>query len=271
MKNLFVPIDFSDNSARALAYAMHLAQDFDSRLIVHHVIMDPPALKDEEDVKSDYRHRIMEFSEGIMKASGIEKLDISASVSISPDIESIAKLEQMVFVDLVIMGTQGASGLKELFLGSNTVKVIDQIKKPVLTIPLSAVYKRPEYIMLCSDYDATKSDDVFHLVKSMAMHYDSEVRISHVKTDEKPHREDHVLESKKEGHYFDPEVRYSYKLIRRSSVVEGINYYIDLKGDNDMVVVLSRDHNLLEKMFSTSHTHKMAYHSTLPLLVLKDV
>jgi len=212
----------------------------------------------------------MDFAEGIQKANEISKLDISPSVSINPDIESISKLEQMVFIDLIIMGTQGASGFKEMFLGSNTVRVLDHIKKPVLIIPLSAVYKRPEYIMLCSDYHENRDDEAFHLVKSLAEYYDAEVRISHVKTDEKAPREDHMLESKKEGHYFDPEVRYSYKLIRRSDVVEGINYYIDLKGDNDMVAVLSREHGLLERMFKTSHTHKLAYHTSLPLLVLKD-
>jgi nucleotide-binding universal stress UspA family protein len=124
--------------------------------------------------------------------------------------------------------------------------------------------------MLCSDYDTKTSDNAFYLVKRMAEHYDAEVRISHVKTDEKPPRQDHVLESKREGHYFEPEVRYSYKLIRRSDVVDGINYYIDLKGDNDMLVVLSREHGLLERMFKPSHTHKLAYHTSLPLLILKD-
>jgi len=270
MKNILVPIDFSENSARALAYAMHLANDFNSRLIVHHVIMDTSSEREVDEIKSEYRHRVMEFAEGIMKMSELSGLDLSASVNLDPDIESIAHLEQMVFIDLVIMGTKGASGLKEIFLGSNTVKVIDLIKKPVLIIPLSAIYKKPEYIMLCSDYDFVKDDDVFFLVKRIAEHYDAEVRISHVKTDDKAPREDHVIESKREGHYFDPEVRYSYKLIRRSDVVEGINYYIELKGDNDMVAVLSRDHGYIERLFKASNTHKLAYHSSLPLLVLKD-
>ncbi len=85
-----------------------------------------------------------------------------------------------------------------------------------------------------------------------------------------PPKEDHIHESRKEGAYFGDDVKHSFELIRRSDVVDGIEFYMNSKGDNDLVAILSRDHSMFHRIFKISHTHKFANHSHLPLLVLKD-
>ena len=53
-------------------------------------------------------------------------------------------------------------------------------------------------------------------------------------------------------------------------ILDGIRFYIDMKGDNDLVVMINRRHSFIDSLFRVNHTHKMAYHTTLPLLVLPE-
>jgi len=65
-------------------------------------------------------------------------------------------------------------------------------------------------------------------------------------------------------------VEVTYKRIKGKTVLEGIRYYLALKDDNDLVVMINRKHGFIDSLFRVNHTHKMAYHTTLPLLVLPE-
>ena len=58
-------------------------------------------------------------------------------------------------MDLIVMGTKGASGLKEVLFGSNTVHVIKNAKCPVLAVPSEFVFESPREILFPSDYEVS--------------------------------------------------------------------------------------------------------------------
>ncbi len=270
MKNILVPIDFSENSATALVYAFHLAEHMEARLELHHVILSSKSNGEANELKKEARERLDAFAKGLIHQHSIVGADYFVSAHISPKFDTIAELDAMKFTDLVVMGTKGASGLKEIFFGSNAIHLIENSSRPVLVIPEYCEYRNIDKILLCSDFDPVEDDEVFFPVKKLALDLDAEVRIAHIKTDDGPPDDQHILESRRELHYFGKEVKHSLKVIRHNSILEGINSYIDNKGDNDLVVLLNREHSTFHTMFNSTLTRKFAFHPRLPLMVLKN-
>src|SRR5690606_3047832 len=56
-------------------------------------------------------------------------------------------------IDFVVMGTQGATGAKEILFGSNTVQVMGNVKVPVLAIPADFAFELPRHLLFPTDFE----------------------------------------------------------------------------------------------------------------------
>ena len=185
-------------------------------------------------------------------------------------VETVAHFLKNNPVDLIVMGTRGASGLQEMLVGSRTVGLLQEILVPLLIIPEQGILGKVRNILLCSDLHEVEDDNNLDLVKELATLFGANVRIAHVAEGSEVPTYEHELERSRELSIFRPEVEVAYKRIKAKNVLEGIRYYLDLKGDNDLLVMINRKRTFIENLFRVNHTHKMAYHTTLPLLVLPE-
>lgn len=186
-------------------------------------------------------------------------------------IEEVIQFIESNDIDLIVIGTRGASGLRELVVGSNTVQLMQEVRViPMLVVPEKADYHPIRNILLCSDLHEIADDDALDLVKDIAITYEANVRLAHVEKGSGNPTYEKVLEKRREMHIFEPEVDCTYKRIVAKDILEGVKYYMDKKGDNDMVAMVYRTHSFFETIFGMNHTHEMAYHSTVPLLVLPE-
>ncbi len=64
-------------------------------------------------------------------------------------------------------------------------------------------------------------------------------------------------------------IRHSYHFVQNEDTINGLNRFVTLK-KADMMVIIPRKHNFLDKMIHESNTKKMAFHTKLPLLVLHE-
>lgn len=142
IKKILVPVDFTDTSETAIREAVHLARGLKASIYLIHVIeaysalssgmlygqtIVPSAIELEGAVKKQ-----MEEVRGRIKSQmGTLPKMIIAKGSVYAEIISYAKKEK---IDLVMMGTHGAAGYKELFIGSNAQRVVTLSEIPVLTI-----------------------------------------------------------------------------------------------------------------------------------------
>lgn len=142
MKNILVPTDFSDCSGFALHLAYQIAERNGSKVTVLHVA-DLPVVADpmgtnlhaflspdtlslmEEKINSKLKEFTSDCPESI-------KLDLKFDWG-NP-LSSISKTIDELHSDLVIIGSKGASGTKEIFLGSNAERIIRSSKVPVFTL-----------------------------------------------------------------------------------------------------------------------------------------
>jgi nucleotide-binding universal stress UspA family protein len=142
MKNILVPVDFSQHSRHAFQFAAELAEQNGSSIHLLHVI-ELPVLNDTTlmptlSFEQEYLNDAAEFAKkGFAKL--IKTLKgapiITSSIEYGTPTSTILDQLKRKKSDLLIMGTKGASGLKEYFVGSNTEKLVRLSPVPVISIP----------------------------------------------------------------------------------------------------------------------------------------
>jgi nucleotide-binding universal stress UspA family protein len=141
IKNILVPVDFSENSSKIAAVAVYMAEKFKARLTVVYVV---ESLQDYEGFAIPHIS-LEQFKEGLQKSAQDkmddfveEHLPLSLNYDtkvvigdVAATINSIAKKGEM---DMIVMGTHGYKGLKHALFGSVADKVVKTAPCPVLTV-----------------------------------------------------------------------------------------------------------------------------------------
>ncbi len=141
MKNILVPTDFSNTAKMAQDFALKMARKSNAKVTLLHALDFPIPMGDMY-VSPTIANEVYEAStasvsrelQRICKHYKEEGLDMEYFVQLGPLTEVIEGYANDHEFDMVIMGTHGASGLKEAFVGSNTEKVIRKTLEPVFTI-----------------------------------------------------------------------------------------------------------------------------------------
>ncbi|EGV42634.1 universal stress protein [Bizionia argentinensis JUB59] len=140
MKKILVPTDFSLEADQALKVAAQLAKKHDSEIYLLHML-DLPL--DEVDAFSQYSElpEAMFFMKlahqkfkKTMNQDHLKGITIHEIVDFNKTFTGITNTAKENGIDLIVMGSHGASGFKEVFIGSNTEKVVRTAEVPVLVI-----------------------------------------------------------------------------------------------------------------------------------------
>ena len=273
MDNILVPVDFSQNSLNALDYAIKLAETLQSKLYVVHIAKGgvlPNFMKNANELPIEVAEdKIYKLKKKYSSDNNGER--IKFIISEGTFIKQINHLIDEHDIELLIMGTQGKrKEMKTVFLGSNTMDIIEKVNYPLLIIPDHIKFKPIKKIIYATDYKFLGKHTLSPL-KQIAIKFDAEVLLTSVvkDRDQKKYSKDEYKELKREHKMFSA-VRHDFKRIYRSDIVKGINYYIDKKKDIDMVTLIPRKHSIYEYFFKKSTTKAMSLHPRLPVLVLHD-
>ncbi len=159
MKNIIVPVDFSNHSEYALKTAALLTQKNDATIYALHMLdMQEMSLSESEvylHEKTAFFLKLAEkrFHDFLKKEylKNIKVVPIIKHYKVFKEVDAIAK---EVNADLIIMGSHGASGFKEFFIGSNTQKVIRHANVPVLVIKNEMANIEFTDIVVASDFSS---------------------------------------------------------------------------------------------------------------------
>jgi nucleotide-binding universal stress UspA family protein len=168
-------------------------------------------------------------------------------------------------INIVAMGSRGASALKKARLGGTTVSVIDDCNAPVLAIPEFATYKNLQHIVYASDLKDTQKE--LDMVLEFAKVYGSAVHMIHVASvmDKKVEASKLVVEGIiKKANY----AKLDFKLILEDDIPKAIDNYIK-ETKADLLTTFTHKLSLDEKLFAKSVTRTLAYLGTIPLLAIK--
>lgn len=140
MKKILVPTDFSDQAFNAVKAAASIAKHSDTEIILLHIIDLPQETMDMINpgyeipeimlFKQAAEQRIVELA----KSPILENNAVSVVLRLGKTFNEVNLVAQENNVDMIVMGSHGASGFKEVFIGSNTEKVVRSSEIPVLVI-----------------------------------------------------------------------------------------------------------------------------------------
>lgn len=265
MKTILAPIDFSEASVNALSFAAELSKRTSARLFVINVLRDGESETETKDK--------LNAVESDLKKSFSSDLKFESAFAHGDFVSALTKVISVQRPELIVMGTKGASGLKRILIGSNTVHVIANTRMPVLVIPEVARFdhflnREKNRIVLATDLDELENEDAINILKEIALLItDPKVRVLSVRPektgipDVKRMYRDYLLS------FFEPEIKGERVTVFSGNVISGINFYLNEHEDTGLLAMVARNSgHLIQKHF----TREMASHTHLPLLVLHD-
>jgi len=276
MKRVLLPTDFSDNSWKAMCYA---AQLYNNTPVMFYILNNYSAPYDpiEAGIISYFEPLKKSSEEGLKKIEArFRDLDhhpetefktFSTYGPIHATIQSFEKKEPESYI--VVMGTQGASGLGELLLGTTTVGVVQNVKSPVITVPASATLEAPKNILLAIDNKGIGRLGEIRPLLKLAKAHSAKIAVLNVHVPEtelvldKDSPEEYVLD-----HYL-ADIEHSYHSVDGEYIEDKISQFANRMGA-DIIALVHRDRGFWRNLFHSSMTNRLAYHSDLPLFILKD-
>lgn len=280
MLKILIPTDFSTHSYNALCYAQLLFQKEDVEFTLYHAY-EPSAL---QILGNKSPQQLASIYEGL-KSDAIQKLeDLRAKIQVHNFMTSHSYLlksydghlkegiDQMEYreYDFIVMGSKGATGLKELFLGSVTYSIVSLHQEiPILIIPENANFERFERIgfetSFKSDYSKMELEPLIKLLKS----WDATVHTFQVF--EKPE-----LTKKQELHLEHlwsllKSIKSSFHVVPKFKSLEKSILIFEEELDIDVLVLINEPQTFLDKLMNGSLIKKMTFHTRLPFLVLPDM
>ncbi len=267
MKNILVPTDFSDNAKNALFSAIDLANLAGAKLHLLHAYHFPIPYA-ESGMVVDYTKLetevTQEFTKWVEAISELKNVDYDMFTIQGLFVDTIKEAIEKKDVDLIVMGTKGASGRIDQLLGTNSAMVIQHSSVPVLAIPEDGELGHLKKIALATDYGKIDDPSVLDCLVELATLYQAEVHIVNVNDKVEATTAAEAAEGVLLDHYLES-VKHSYHLSDRADVAEGINEYIT---DNniDVLAMMPRHHNIFEKLYKGSLTKKIAFQTKIPLL-----
>lgn len=278
MKKILLPTDFSENAYNAIRYAVQLFKKEECTFYLLNTYT--PVLYDNEylvynatqpTLTEIYRNRSMEGLERVLRRIRMnypnDKHHFVKSSSFNLLSDEIKEMVVEKNIDLVVMGTKGATGAEEILFGTHTIHAIKKSKCPLLAIPAHFEYRPPKEILFPTDYGAD-FPKLLKLLKEIAERYESIVHILHVYfgealTEEQEKRKEALgTEFRTNGHHF-----YS---ISEKSVAKAI-YDFQEENNVDMLVMVNNKHSFFENLLFRPVINEIGFHVKIPFLVIPSV
>lgn len=281
MKHILLPTDFSDNAWNALFAALKLYADVPCHfyLLNAHEPSFANLLGDKGkqrlaviyDSMEEYSNQELNKVLDYLKENHSNTKHTFEKVSRTDDLVSaIQEILLKKDMDLIIMGTKGATGAKEVFMGSNAVKVIKAIRnRPVMVIPESYDFQILEKIIFPTDF--TQFFEPFELgpLIELTLLWKAHIAVFQVALEFQPSDSQKVNKTLLDKRLADTNHSF-HEVTMKEDITKGIH---DFAKENEagMIALVHYRHTFLEKLTREPVVKKVAFHSKIPLLVLPEL
>lgn len=267
MEKIIVPTDFSENSMKALTFAFDVFQEDSVEFILCHVYDVPRGGTSTlfmlmEEVRKQAEIDMKELVKLIEEKYGAALPSVSTHVVQGNLEEKIKELAKTVDADLIVMGTKGASGVKEVLLGSNASAMLKSSPVPLFTIPENYSKKRLRKIIL--SYDGREiRNKVAKTISDLSKLRKLPIEVVHIRSeDESP------IQNWREVDALFPEFSLSLKELYGKSFEEGLlSHQEELDG---ILVLIRREKSFWDQLLNKSNTRKAVLRIDVPILTIAE-
>lgn len=276
MKKIILPTDFSENAYNANKYAVQLFKDVETTFYILHTytpavfraesLINTPSPDDLEDHNQLIAMaQLKEVQERLQNNFNNPKHTFvlrGVFNTLTEEVQNMIKIDK---TDLIIMGTQGASGVLEVLLGTNTTEVMRRTDCPLIVVPSGYDYKSPKEILFPTDYEIDYEKEQLQQLLGISETHGSSIDVIHVSSGYKLNQEQ--LQNKQKLEQLLSQTSHTFHNLPDQGVIEAINTF---KVDKPMALLamIRNKHTFLERLFFEPIIKKIGLQINIPFMVI---
>ena len=282
MKNILIPTDFSENAWNAARYAIELFKN--ERCVFHVLNTYTPAIANSRFMAAAMEGGMLENGAQLSSKKGLQnfitrvgdkfnnpKHSFKTISSFSFLADEIKETIEEYYIDLVVMGTKGASGIEEVFMGSNTVRIIKSVKNcPVLVVPQNFKFVTPTEIAFATDFNRFYTKSELKPLVEIAKAFHATIRIVNVQYKIKALTELQKFNLSMLRKYLGSVAHYVHTVSELNSISTSLEVFTQ-ELDIHLLAMLNYQHSYMEKMTREPVVKRLTFHTQIPLLVLPEL
>jgi len=273
MSNILVATDFSGVADNATQYACDMARDLHASVTIMHSFIIPVTFSDTpmpvmpvDEGRQIAEDRMQELVAKLQSA--YEGLEIHGKIMYGEIVDCIEEYTEDTKPWIIVVGNSG-SGDTALWLGSNVLSALKNLKHTVMAIPPESTYRKPEKVCFACDYkhitDHLQTGALLNLVAETG----AQLHVLNVDYNNKGYAPDDALEST-ELHSALKAANPVYHYVEQENIEAGIESFITAN-QMDWLVIAPHKHSFFEGLFHKSHTKAIMKMVHIPLIALHEL
>lgn len=273
MKKILIPTDFSKYADEAIEVGAQIAKKNDCEIILIHMLELPGQMNDAITGETSipeimlFKRKAEETLKNIKNRPYLAGIKITEVVRLDSAYHGINNYIKQHDMDLIVMGSHGASGINEILVGSNTEKVVRQSETPVLVIKNKISDFKIQNIVFASDF-SNEVKKPFQKALDFAKIFDSKLNLVMICT---PNTFKSTTASRKIVNDFVADFNmpdYTFETYNESNIEKGIINYANEK-DADLIAFCTHGRTGLNHFFTGSISEDLVNHAQKPVLTFK--
>lgn len=276
MKKIILPTDFSENAYNAAKYAVQLFKGVTTTFYLLHTYT--PAFFRAENLASspikedleDQNHTIAmaqlkELQQRLQKEFITTEHTFVTRAVFNTLPQELHNLSESEKADLIIMGTQGATGIIEELLGTNTTEVMRRTECPLIVVPAGFEYKFHKEIIFPTDYEIDYKKEQLQQFLDISVNQNSSIEVLHVSSGHDLSTEQLRNKQKLDG--LLAQTSHTFHSLPDQGVIEAINSF-QVDKPSAILVMIRNKHTFLERLFFEPIIKKIGLQIDIPFMVI---
>ena len=200
-----------------------------------------------------------------MEGSGVSNIEIIKELG-SDLIDNLSRLAYQKTAEMIVMGITEKDEWRQFFMGSNTVKMAEQGICPVMIIPPAAKFNGINNVSLASDFKEVDATPIL-AIKTVLEIFNANLHIVNVDNEHYVALTEEYLSERAKMQQMFAEFNPEFYFIGINDFYEAIEQFSKDK-NIDLLVIIPKNHTFMNSLFSSSHTKKLAFNTSVPLLAV---
>lgn len=261
---VLLPTDFSKTAHRSLEYINELFGNQELEICLLHTYGNPDSttgilINVVEILKADTEKMMQEYLEKC--TDNYPNIRFSSLVIQGDLVQQVNSLCHTNNYDYVVTGTNGATGLEEVFIGSNTSSLISRGDFPLIAVPKNTLLNPPQKITIALDLKPIDQNVIEELKKLQNI---AELPLELITVSENSSKQEEIIET-----YNLTFPNAEIKVIENDNIEQGLNQHLS-ENRNSLLVIINRKRTFFKRLFHKSISKKLSMHFDIPMLILHD-
>jgi nucleotide-binding universal stress UspA family protein len=273
MKKILVPTDFSEHAEYALKVAAQIAKKNNCELFILNMLDLPTHLNDAVNSGVNipevmlFLKKTNDNLEELASESYLNGLKITTSAKIEKTFDGIVTYSKEHDIDLIVMGSHGSSGFREMIIGSNTEKIVRTSDVPVLVVKHEIENFKATNFVFASDFTAEIKKPFQQLV-DFANIFDADLNLVMINT---PNNFKPTIVAEQIMNDFVKDFKinkHSMHIFNDSNVENGILNFAN-RVDADLIGMCTHGRTGFAHFFNGSISEDLVNHAVRPVITFK--